>query len=392
MSILTLLLSAFLATANPGTDASREININWHCYNQGSTLQLTKEGDTEFKKAKSFAAHEELWSTDRGDSLSALPRYVCRVELKKLKKGTKYLYRIVDNGIPSETRSFTTATGKKEWKFIAFADFQLQFNNLTHPLVATIKSVAGDANLAVCSGDITDFGSNEAEWRHMMDHPVWNDMVFAATPGDHAYWCHDQSHPIMMRENPDFFRHFFNLPSNGIAECTGSNYYFFYNNILFIGLDMCDSNTVKSDIFEKEAEWLKKIAAQYKGKYRWLVVLGHKSIFGSPVTDSGVVKYIQPLFAPAFKEAGVDLVISGHDHKYSRTHEIDGTYYLDLGSSGNKFREPEEAMYHDGIHDKVINLKADQRCVGAVISVSDSSLTVEVRDTAGILLDSFTKF
>jgi len=401
MTSLIMFLSIFLVTANPGSDATKEININWHSYEAESRLELTTADDPNFIKSTIYVPREELWSLNCGDSLSAIPRYVCSVELKDLQKGTKYLYRILgknsadckhtsacrnDCNTDTYTRSFTTASGADNWKFIALADFQYGFNTVTHPLVESLKALASDAKFAFCSGDITDYGSNEAEWRHMMDHQVWDDLVFAATPGDHSYWMPGKNYPQMT--DPFFFVKMFDFPKNGIEERKGSNYYFLYNNILFLGLDMCDSDTCQSDIFAKEVQWIKDVVKTNEGRCTWIVVFGHKSIFGSPETDSGVVKYIQPVFAPVFKEVGVDLVISGHDHKYSRTRQIDGTCYLDLGSSGDKFRSPEQAMYCDGLHEKVLDLKANRTCVGAIVTVSDKTLQVEVHDTAGNLVDA----
>jgi len=392
-TIFLITLSVHLVTANPGVNPSKEININWHCDKQGSTLQITSASDPSFSKAKTFVPSERIWSSPVNcDSLAKLERFVCTVELKGLRKNSSYLYRILDQDKVSESRSFTTANCRNEWKFIALADFQFWNNDKTHPMIAKLQEISGGVPFAICSGDLTDYGSNEEEWRWALDNEVWNNLVFAASPGDHEYWTpKNEQGRRPQAPRPEFYLSAFDFPKNGVSERLGSNYWYIYNNALMVSLDLGDSNTSSSELFVKEAEWLKKIAKENEGKYRWLIVYGHKSQFGSPITDSGVVKNMQPVFAPAFKEAGVDLVISGHDHKYSRTKVIDGTVYLDLGSSGTKFRKPEDEMYSDGIHEKVIDLKTEEITAGAIVSVSKQSLEVTIYDLEGNVLDSFSK-
>lgn len=396
MKTLFIFLAAFrFLVASPGEDASREVGINWHCDQPGSYLEVTLAGDPSFKKACAYSPEESFWQIkDHDPEMDGWSEYICRVEVSGLKPGKEYIYRVKLGDEVSQTGLFRTApkNGNKTWKFVAFIDFQPAFNNNTYPLLSAVDSlIGGEPLLSLCSGDYTDYGCSEQEWVWALGHPFFRNHLHAGTPGDHEYWGHKLANGhINMMKTPAGYNTMFCNPDNGVEQCKNSNYYFLYGNVLFVGLDTGDSNTTISEKYNAEAEWLKQVAAEMKGKYKYLVVFGHKSVYGSNNTDAGVSKYMRPLWVEAFAQAGVDLFIGGHDHKYSRTGCVGGTWYLDLGSSGSKYRVPEEEMYSDGIHEKVLDLKATGDCAAAIVTVSKKSLQVEVRSASGAVLDSFS--
>jgi len=396
MNTLLFVLTAFrFLVASPGQNASCQAGINWHTDEPGSVLELTLAGDSDFKKARTYYPDERFWKiTDYDPEVDEWGEYVCKVSLDGLKADKEYIYRVrKGDSLSAQGRFRTAPKGKgKTWQFIALVDFQPAFNENTHPLLTAVDSMAGGAPLlSICSGDFTDYGCREKEWEWALGHPFFLNHLHAGTPGDHEYWGHKyQNGHLHMMPSPAGYNSIFCNPQNGIGQCLNSNYYFLYGRVLFVGLDTGDSNTTQSEKYNAQAEWLESVALKMKGKYDFLIVFGHKSVYGSNITDSGVSKYMRPLWKEAFAKAGVNLFIGGHDHKYSRTGCVDGTWYLDLGSSGRKYRVPEEALYSDGIHEKVIDLKATGDCAAAFITVSGKSLKVEVRSARGALLDSFS--
>lgn len=398
--MLNIILTIFFAVAAPGQDASVQAGINWHSTVPGSTLQVTKAGDEAFKKAKTYSPEEQLWSLPQGDSLFRIQRYVCRVNLDGLRPDKDYICRVVSSDGTSDIMKIHTAptrarAARKPWKFQAFVDFQIAYNKNTSMLMDRFNSMfEGQAQkplFSLCSGDLIDYGSREAEWRWSMESVQKTGMLFAASPGDHEYWGYkpDGDVHITQMAEPFGYNAIFNNPKNGCEPYKNSNYFFHYGNVLFIALNMGDSNTSRCDDFITEAEWFHKTVQEQKGTYDYLVVFGHKSVYGSKETDSGVRKYLSPIWMKEFKEAGVNLAIGGHDHKYSRTGCVDGTWFLDMGSSGAKYRVPEEAMYQDKVYEKILDLKATNDAVGAVITVDRDGLHVEVVNLQGTVVDKF---
>ena len=397
-----------LVTTNPGEDASTTIGINYHTYKTGSHIEYTLASDTKFMNAKMVTPTEELWSikgetnADANDTFYKKERYVCRATLTNLTPCTKYKYRLVNGEDVSNSYFFTTAGLTNDWSFVALADCQYGKNKVSHNMIRTMQEIANNPALVVCSGDMADYGGREEEVTWFLDNPVMQDFIFASAPGDHEYWARDLSGSKLFT-TPVVYNHTFNNPKNGSEDMLNSNFYFYYNNVLFVMIDTDDSDTVQSTRMTKEVAWFKNTIKALEGTYQYLVVLGHKSIYSAYSNDSRVFTKIRPQWYPVFDECGVDLVISGHDHMYSRTYKLydnkvidnkgenryKGTYYLDLGSSGDKTRELEQAILEDGLHVDGPDIKKLGWTLAAHVEVSEENLVVTVYNQYKNVVDTF---
>lgn len=66
----------------------------------------------------------------------------------------------------------------------------------------------------------------------------------------------------------------------------------------------------------------------------WTVVVFHRPAFTCGIYGEGAESVRR--WHPALVAAGVDLVLSGHDHNYQRFHEVDGVTYVVTGGGGAK--------------------------------------------------------
>tara|TARA_B100000927_G_scaffold278228_1_gene260697 strand:- start:3345 stop:4901 length:1557 start_codon:yes stop_codon:yes gene_type:complete len=85
-------------------------------------------------------------------------------------------------------------------------------------------------------------------------------------------------------------------------------YYIDYQGVRFISLN---SNTE----VEAQTSWLQKVLEQNPNK--WTVITFHHPLY-SPASDRDNVE-LRQLWKPLFDKHRVDLILSGHDHTYSRT-------------------------------------------------------------------------
>ena len=400
--------SFHLITTNPGEDASTTISVNYHTYEPGSHIEYTLASDKDFSNATVLNPSEKLWSikgeknADEADTFYKVERYVCSATITNLTPCTKYKYRLVKGDLVSATYFFTTAGLTNEWSFIALADCQYGKNKVSHKLIQKMQEIAGNPPLVVCSGDMTDYGGREEEVTWFLDNPVMQDFIFATAPGDHEYWARDVSGSKLFT-TPVVYNNTFNFPKNGAKESLNSNYYFYYNNVLFVMIDTDDSDTVSSTKMSAETKWFKTTIKALEGTYQYLVVLGHKSIYSAYSNDSRVYTTIRPQWYPVFDECKVDLVISGHDHMYSRTYKLYngkvttnrgdekyiGTYYLDLGSSGDKTRALEKAILEDGLHVNGPDINALKYSLGAHVEVDEEAMMVTIYNQYGTVIDEF---
>jgi 3',5'-cyclic AMP phosphodiesterase CpdA len=97
--------------------------------------------------------------------------------------------------------------------------------------------------------------------------------------------------------------------------------------VLFIGLD--------STQVEEPAQraWLEQTLATSTS--RWRIVALHHPPFSAGMHGSELDA--QQAFTPLFEQYGVQLVLSGHDHDYQRSHPIRGVTYM-VSGGGSKVR------------------------------------------------------
>ena len=334
----------------------------------------TEAADAAFAHARKAWPVCQRWSTaDIGNTAKTSTfytqeRYVCHAALTGLAADTRYLFKIVSDGEESDVRSFRTAGATGPWNFVAFTDFQHRENPVTLPLIQMMKELAGDPALMLCSGDQVDVAGNEYEWTFLLDNDIFRDFVYAAAPGDHAYWASDKVDGHYPQYDFAYtFNHLFRFPENGAPASRNTTYWFHYNNVLFVSLDMNNSDTATGARFNDQVRWFSETLDRLAGTYQYLVVFEHKSIFGSEIVDSVVARRLRPQWYPVFQKYRVDLVLSGHDHIYSRTFALDGdqvttdpdagTFYLDMGSSGDKRRPLDASLTGSPRHAKVMDLK-----------------------------------
>lgn len=74
----------------------------------------------------------------------------------------------------------------------------------------------------------------------------------------------------------------------------------------------------------KQLGWIKEDLKS--SRQEWIVAVNHFPIYcaGNYQSDGGILASLRKEMVPLFDEAGVDLVLAGHDHTYQRSHLIAG--------------------------------------------------------------------
>lgn len=115
---------------------------------------------------------------------------------------------------------------------------------------------------------------------------------------------------------------------------TKGNYYYLYNNVLFVTLNtgaypggndaenVDNAFNAQGDNSEAEAivenfrTTLNAATSEYAGQYQWLIVTHHKSTqtVAKHSADSDIENYVDAGFESLMDEFDVDFVLGGHDH------------------------------------------------------------------------------
>ncbi|MEN3535155.1 metallophosphoesterase family protein [Microbispora sp. ZYX-F-249] len=253
-----------------------------------------------------------------------------------LKQNTEYSYRVGTPGAWSPTYSFTTQN---------FNGDNLDFLFFGDPQIGSSGNVAKDgagwadtldvalaanpkAELLVSGGDQVESANNETQWDAFLASDKLRQYPWAATIGNHdvggkAYEQH------FWTPNTDRSAPYYN---GSAATRSGGDYWFTYKNILFIDIN---SNAYASGSDAAHIDYISKVVKEHGADAKHTVLIYHHAIY-SPAAhaNDGDNKVRRQDFPTAFSKLGVDLVLQGHDHSYSRS------YVIKNGQKANKDEQP----------------------------------------------------
>ncbi|MCR4903161.1 MAG: metallophosphoesterase [Butyrivibrio sp.] len=283
-----------------GDDASSQVNVTYTTVaDTNTTIRLNKVGDEE---AIYF----------QGESYVGISgKYIHEIAVSGLEAYTEYEYTVGD-GFNSATGTFKTALAKNDsqtFTFAYLADTQVSNASNAKALGATLAEInVMNPDFVYLAGDITDRATNEDQWQWLFNndglYPTGGEDMFAnsliaITQGNH--------------DNNEMYQHI-----NAPEEADKIAYSFDYGCMRFISLNL-EMARYSDDSRAKQEEMLRKEVEDAKANGQWVVVGFHKSLYtgASHIVDGDIID-ARKFWCPILAELGVDLVLQGHDHVYSR--------------------------------------------------------------------------
>jgi len=184
---------------------------------------------------------------------------------------------------------------------------------------------------------------------------------------------------------PALGNHDYTDPPNGLADYLefftlpgNERYYSFVRaGIHFFVLNSESAEPDGRNITSVQHEWLRVQAAI--STVKWKIAIVHKAPYGigNHAPGNSTMRW-------DYKDLGLDLVMSGHDHNYARF-EVDGFPYLVAGTGGAKMDSP------CGVDTEGFNQECYDGNYGAIkCSVNCERLLFEFYTVEGTLIDSLT--
>ncbi|MUT66915.1 metallophosphoesterase family protein [Paenibacillus sp. NEAU-GSW1] len=361
------------------SDPATSRAFTWHTRWAGleTVVQLVKGNEPTFENSNEVLMFYGQSSEVRIEKGSI--RGVHRAEATGLKPGTEYTYRVGDGkeGGWSKAATFRTASALSANEAVTFInvtdsqgttrhDFKLWGNTLNKAF-----QLFPDAAFIVHNGDLTEDPIREESWTAFFEQPQkWLTSVpLMPVTGNHDEVDGDSS----------IFSSHFNVPANGAEGSNeGTTYSFDYGNVHFVMLNT-ESN------IKGQTEWLRQNLS--RSDKQWTIVSIHRGAYGG-----NMYKKIKE-WVKIFDEYGVDLVLQGHNHEYSRSFPLrggdivrdgEGTVYVTTNASGPKLNEKKEDQFYHRAHFQ----KGKPMFAG--ITVKDDTLSFKAYDIDGGLLDQFT--
>jgi 3',5'-cyclic AMP phosphodiesterase CpdA len=250
---------------------------------------------------------------------------VHQAEATQLKPGTDYYFRVGDAKLASwsDAGTFRTADLSDEpfpFTFIHLSDTQAGTEKEAILSAATLTKaldIVSEAQFVVHTGDMVEGFANELEWNWLLKYA--QDCLLNTTivpvAGNHD-----------VREK-SFIEHFDIKPALNCNTSSGAYYSFDYSNAHFIILNTNEYSADFANFSESQIAWLQDdISKAQKAGADWLIINIHNgpytiSLHASDYDIAGD-NGVRTKLAPLLSGAGVDLVLQGHDHLYSRTRPL----------------------------------------------------------------------
>jgi hypothetical protein len=244
-----------------------------------------------------------------------------------LEPDTTYTYHVgaADGSAWSTAYTFTTKSFTGDFDFLFFGDPQIGSSGFVDDDGAgwadTLKYATTkekDAELLVSGGDQVENANNEYQWGAFADSSdVLKRYPWASTIGNHdvggkSYEQHNQL-PNSLKV-PDFY------PGGNTTANSGGDYWYMYKGVLFIDIN---SNAYAGGSDAAHVNYVRDVITRHGDDAKWTALVYHHSIY-SPADHANDKDNQQRRFdfTRAFSDMGVDLVLQGHDHSYSRSYAI----------------------------------------------------------------------
>ena len=360
---------------SPGSDNS-SVNFAWYTKKSAGVQKLKIAENKRLTNAKVYEAEQTKAVTDKDET-----EYVSnKVIATDLKANTTYYYSYQKDGQWTAPEKYTTDNGSK-FSFIFVGDPQIgssnelkgaateEFYNAQSAAVANdafnwnttlnqaMEKTGNKASFVLSSGDQIQStkkkSPNKAAWGSEIEYSgylspdVLKNLPVATTVGNHD------------ADNANYTYHFntANASELGSNGKVGGDYWFKHNNALFIMLNTQDTNV------EEHKQFIEQTVAANKD-CKWRIVTLHQDIYGSAEhSNEPEITNLRYQLAPIFEDNKVDVVLTGHDHAYSRTQILKGghktTEYTDDEFDPMLDEDMDAGENPDTVYTAKENIKAD---------------------------------
>lgn len=259
-----------------------------------------------------------------------------RVTVDGLVPGTRYLYRVGDaeKGIVSSIRSVKTAPAREEgFEFVYMADLQvanpLSVQAIRHTYETILERMPEPAFLYL-AGDMTENGYNYTQWDGFFEagDALLKRCFVAPVQGNHD-------------GDGDLANHF---PVVSSVEDIPFVYSFDYGCVHFVVLN---TQYWEKSRLDRQIAWMERDLAENRRK--WKIVLLHKALYAATDhVDDEDIDFLRGKLAPRFEAWGIDAVLMGHDHSFTRSFVRNGRnarVSFSMENGRQVFRKPSAPLY-----------------------------------------------
>ena len=265
------------------------------------------------------AAHREFSATAVTSNVLGFRSF--RAAMDGLDANTEYVYRVGNDEGWSDILNFKTQDFGDDFSFLFAGD----------PQIGSSGNVGGDgdgwndtlnkslqafpqSSFLISAGDQVESSGNESQYDAFLSPEKLTSIPMAVNLGNHDVGSSVYSQHFSMP----------NVSALGVSSSAGAqsgDYWYRHNNTLFLTLN--SNNTSVAE----HIQFLRDTIQAHGEDAAWKVVTFHHSIYSvaNHSLDTERLAIMRDGLVPIFSELGIDVVLMGHDHSYTRTYMMDGT-------------------------------------------------------------------
>lgn len=293
-----------------------------------------------------------------------------RYTISGLTPGTLYYYYIEGVG----KGSFRTAPEQSETsvKLFAFGDtrsYPSDHNSVANQIMTQIKGDESRQTMALFSGDYVSDGGDERDWTEQFFPRSKSGIVEMQSklPIVGAIGNHEAERT----GGSALLRKYYPFPHEA-----SSNFYWSCDygpvHVTFV-----DQYTTSYATGSKQYNWIKSDLASTDKEWKVMVFHGPGYSASGHENDKEVQNYLQPLC----EQYGVDLVINGDNHYYSRA-DVNGVMHITTGGGGAPLYDPNKSYPNI--------VKVDKSNHFCEIDIVDNKCVFTARRASGGVIETFT--
>ena len=301
---------------NIGSDETQR-NITWMASSDKEAYVQVATKPEGWVEGNEFPADAVSYTATQTDSaVNGLKS--CKATMTDLKENTTYLYRVGNDEKWSDTYSFTTqALGQdQEFSFLFAGDPQIgasgnsaaDTTNWQNTMSRSLQAFP-QTSFLLSAGDQVNSRDSDTEYEGFLSPDAMRLIPLATNVGNHD-------------NGSERYTSYYNMPNvsdKGVTTGSGSgDYWFMYNGMLVMSINSNNTDTAVHRAFLQET-------LNNHQEATWTVVTFHHSTYSvaNHYSDSDIQKRRTEL-STVFSELGIDVVLMGHDHYYTRTYMMNG--------------------------------------------------------------------
>ncbi|MGW7674015.1 fibronectin type III domain-containing protein [Streptomyces sp. NPDC054775] len=320
--------------------------VTW--YSSADTTQVVQVAPTAQVVNGEFPAAATTFDASGAANIATSGGFNRHATITGLKEDTAYSYRVGTEGNWSSAYSFKTQDFEGDYDFLFYGDPQIGSSGDVakdqagwQDTVDVSLKANPNAELLVSGGDQVETANTESQWNAFLAPDQLRQYPWAATIGNHdvggkAYEQHfttpntDRSAPYYDNGNP-------------AGTKSGGDYWYIYKDVLFIDLNSNSYNSANGGGDAAHINYVTDVINKHGNEAKWKVLVYHHAIY-SPADHAkdSDNKTRRVDFPTTFSKLGVDLVLQGHDHSYSRS------YLIKNGEKANPAEQPGAADVYPG--------------------------------------------